>query len=56
MEDKEGFEAVRSTEDDDVFLVLEILLDDLELSKTHLQACLTAGTFKFGIGESWRSL
>lgn len=26
------------------------------LSKTHLQACLTAGTFKLGIGESCLSL
>jgi hypothetical protein len=38
------------------FFVLEILADDFGTSRMHLQAFLTAGTFKSGIGESRRSL
>jgi hypothetical protein len=41
---------------DDFFLVLDVLLDVLWELKTHLQAFLTAGTLKLGIGESFRSL
>ncbi|KAH0282572.1 hypothetical protein KCU62_g9628, partial [Aureobasidium sp. EXF-3399] len=40
----------------DVLVVLDVLVDDLEDSVTHLQAFLTAGTFTLGIGESSRSL
>jgi hypothetical protein len=32
------------------------LADDFGTSRMHLQAFLTAGTFKSGIGESRRSL
>lgn len=46
------FEVVRSAECDKAFLVLDVVLDDSRPFKTHLQACLTAGTFRFGIGES----
>jgi hypothetical protein len=41
---------------DELFLVLEVLLDVLGELKTHLQAFLTAGTSRLGIGESFRSL
>jgi hypothetical protein len=36
--------------------VLDFLVDVIGFSSTHLQACLTAGTFKLGIGESCLSL
>lgn len=36
--------------------VLDFFSDVVGLCKTHLQACLTAGTFKLGIGESCLSL
>ena len=36
--------------------VLDFFVDVVGLCKTHLQACLTAGTFRLGIGESCRSL
>jgi hypothetical protein len=41
---------------DELFLVLDILLDVLGELRTHLQAFLTAGTLRLGIGESFRSL
>lgn len=36
--------------------VLDLVVDVVGFSRTHLQACLTAGTFKLGIGESCLSL
>jgi hypothetical protein len=40
----------------ELFMVLDILLDVLEELITHLQAFLTAGTLRLGIGESFCSL
>jgi hypothetical protein len=36
--------------------ILDVLADDVELVVIHLQAFLTAGTFRSGMGESCRSL
>lgn len=40
----------------EIDLVLDLLVDVVGRCKTHLQACLTAGTFKLGMGESCLSL
>lgn len=40
----------------EIDLVPDLFVDVVGFSKTHLQACLTAGTFKLGMGESCLSL
>ena len=56
----EVFETGLGVGDEDLELDFPIEVDFitevLGVSKTHLQACLTAGTFRLGIGESCLSL
>lgn len=56
----EVFETGLGVGDEDLeldFLIeVDFITEVLEVSKTHLQACLTAGTFRLGIGESCLSL
>lgn len=40
----------------DFLIEVDFITEVLGVSKTHLQACLTAGTFRLGIGESCLSL